>query len=137
MKRIALMVLAGVLALSAVEWDIEQITDEADLWSTDPILVLDAQWHPHILFTQWNEEVHIKVASHDTDLWVIDDVATVSEYFTPYYSIDVDSEGNTYVAYSDWIGMDSSDIFVACDFASANCSVRASFFFSALCALLR
>ena len=115
MKRIALMVLAGVLALSAVEWDIEQITDEADLWSTDPILVLDAQWHPHILFTQWNEEVHIKVASHDTDLWVIDDVATVSEYFTPYYSIDVDSEGNTYVAYSDWIGMDSSDIFVASD----------------------
>ncbi|MBA7696423.1 hypothetical protein ES703_105071 [subsurface metagenome] len=115
MKRIALMVLAGVLALSAAEWDIEQITDEADLWSTDPILVLDAQWHPHILFTQWNEEVHIKVASHDTDLWVIDDVATVSEYFTPYYSIDVDSEGNTYVAYSDWIGMDSSDIFVASD----------------------
>ncbi len=115
MKRIALMVLAGVLALSAVQWDIEQITDEADLWSTDPILVLDAQWHPHILFTQWNEEVHIKVASHDTDLWVIDEVATVSEDFMPYYSIDVDSEGNTLVAYTDWVEMANADIFVASD----------------------
>jgi len=124
MKRIALMVLAGVLALSAVEWDIEEITDEADLWSTDPILVLDAQWHPHILFTQWNEEVHIKVASHDTDLWIIDDVATVSEYFMPYYSIDVDIEGNIFVAYFDWAGMANVDIFVASDeegeFASVN-----------------
>ncbi|TKJ44318.1 hypothetical protein CEE36_00840 [candidate division TA06 bacterium B3_TA06] len=115
MKRIALMVLAGVLALSAAEWETVQITDEADLWSTDPILVLDAQWHPHILFTQWNEEVHIKVASHDTDLWIIDDVATVSEDFMPYYSIDVDAQGNTYIAYFDLVGVGNSDLFFASD----------------------
>ena len=115
MRKPLLILLAGVLALSAAEWDIEQITDEADLWSTDPILVLDAQWHPHILFTQWNEEVHIKVASPDTELWVIDDVAIINEDIDPLYSIDVDSEGNTFVAYFDLVGMENTDIFVATD----------------------
>lgn len=126
MKKIALLLLAGAIALSAAEWNIEQITDASDLWSTDPLLALDAQGQPRVLFTQWNGDVQIKVAARDTDSWFIRDVATVSEEFLPYYSIDVGGDGATYVAYADWVSIDNADIFIATDkdgsFESVNVS---------------
>jgi len=113
MRKTLLILLAGVLVLTAAEWDIEQITDEADLWSTDPILVLDAQWHPHILFTQWNEMVHLRVAIRDTESWFIRDVAEILDM--SYYSFEVDDNGNTFVAFTDMVGENNADIFLATD----------------------
>ncbi len=126
MKKIAFVLLAGLVFLAAAEWNVEQITNAPDLWSTDPLLVLDAQGRPRILFTQWNGEVQIKVAARDTELWVIHDVATVNENFMPFYSIDVDSEANTYVAYSNWTGVSNSDIFIATDKGGSFESVNVS-----------
>jgi hypothetical protein len=121
MRKTLLILLAGVLALSAVEWDVEQVTYEADLWSTDPILVLDAQQNPHILFTQWNEMVHLRVAIVDTEAWFIRDVAEIQGM--SYYSFDIDGDGNTFVAFADIVG-DNTDIFLATDSAGDFVSVN-------------
>jgi len=113
MRRIALMVLAGVLALSAVEWEIEQVTKGTKHYSYQPLLALDDQGYTHVLFTQWNDDVYLKVASNVIGSWVIKEVAPVTE--GPSYCLDVDSEGNTFVAFSQWLDETNWDLFIAAD----------------------
>jgi len=114
MKRIALMVLAGVLALSAVEWETVQITDEIEADCYSPILAMDADGNLRVLYTQWGENVFLKLASNATGSWTIKDVAQVSEDFWEAYGLDVDADGNSFVAYMDWMN-EHSDLFLAAD----------------------
>jgi hypothetical protein len=118
MKKILLVLLTGVLVLSAVEWNIEEIPSDPDCFNVDPLIALDNQGHPRVLFIKADfvaEEAAIQLASKATGSWVIKDVATLLGFYN--YSVDVDQEGNTYVAFSDVssIEEDQYDIFLATD----------------------
>jgi len=118
MRKIALILLSGVLLLSAVEWDIEEIPPDPDCFNVEPLIALDNQGHPRVLFVKVNfatEETVIEVASKTTGAWVIKDVAPLLDFYN--YSVDVDQQGNTYVAFSDVPGIQDEhyDIFLATD----------------------
>lgn len=124
MRKIVLILLAGVLMLSAVQWEIEQVTHEEDKWSLYPLLVLDEAGQPKVLFSQNGVENKLIVASYETEAWSFEEVAVLNEGMQSYYSMDVDSERNTFVAYSDLIGEQNSDIFIASDTQGAFTSVN-------------
>ncbi|TKJ44319.1 hypothetical protein CEE36_00845 [candidate division TA06 bacterium B3_TA06] len=118
MKRIALILLAAVLLLPAVQWETEQVTNERWADSYEPVIAVAPDGSVRILFNQWDnneERLYLKVAYGSAGDWVIKDVAQVSEEASMFYSIDVDAEGNTSLAYSDWTSMENSDIFYATD----------------------
>jgi hypothetical protein len=121
MKRIALMVLAGVLALSAVDWEVEQVTtDTASVVKNfDPLVVMDNQGYARVLFYRYIEDAcTLKVASNATGSWIIENVSAVSDdvfFGGATYSLEVDSKGNTFVIYADEGAPATLDLFLATD----------------------
>jgi hypothetical protein len=117
MRKIALILLAGVLALSAVEWEVKQVTESPDRYSFDPLLVLDEEGYARVLFQQFNDRAYLKVASNATGSWVIKDIPKTTNDYSPGYSLDVDPSGNTVVAFVEWRGPmgEYTDIFLATD----------------------
>ncbi|MCK4231840.1 hypothetical protein KAX21_02720, partial [candidate division WOR-3 bacterium] len=114
MKRIALMVLAGVLALSAVEWDIEQVTNDPSLYSSGPIIAFTPQGQPVILFDQTNDEEYsyLKLVYKENNSWVSEEVLESSGI--GIFRFDIDSEGNMFIAFCRWME-DQYDLFLATD----------------------
>jgi hypothetical protein len=119
MRKTILILLAVVLALSAVEWDVEEVTQSSgEVITGMPIIALDNQGYARVLMVQYNEateESHVKLADNTTGSWEIKEITLVFESFL--YSLDVDSNGNSYVTYSDYetIEADQSELFIAVD----------------------
>jgi len=112
MKKVIAILLTGIILLSAVEWNVEQITANPDIWCTNPILKLDGASRAMILYAEFGEQSLLKVAVDDTDGWWIREVAEVLD---PMYSFDCKADGSILIAYSDWTGLDESDLFLASD----------------------
>lgn len=119
MKKIVLALLAAVLMLSAVEWDVEQVTDVSALTiPSRPLLALDNEGYARVLFRQRTIEVekHLYCASNTTGSWVIRDVDSNYSCDVEYYDIDIDSEGNTNIVYTiAWEQDENYDVFYATD----------------------
>lgn len=111
MKKISLILLAGVVVLTAVEWDTEQITDLMDADSYEPILVLDEAGKARILYSEWGVDNYLRLASNATGTWQIEQVAQAQEPWV--YGLDVDADGYSYVAYFDFVEPMGSDLFFA------------------------
>jgi len=124
MKRIALILLAGVLVLPAVEWDKERITDDMR-FHVNPVLVLDSHGHARVLYIEMDEESGeswLKLASNETGSWDINEVTPLSSYYYEYelyylqtHSLALDSEDNTYVVFFDLTSDELSDLYLATD----------------------
>lgn len=118
MKKIVLILLAGVIVLSAVEWSYEQVADETGLPAHLSILALDKEENPHILFTanDAEEEVNVlKYASPDGEGWVINPVDEVSQYKALNFSFDFTPGNDVMIAYSQVGNAGNMDIYLACD----------------------
>jgi|GEM_PF-1186365 len=116
MKRIALILLAGVIALSAVEWEIEQVTTGPNHYNDWPMIAVDNEGNAGIVYLQYGGdggEDSLMFASNATGSWVITAVSPLMGW----YSLDFDSKGNAYIAFSNnetsWD--DPMDIFLATD----------------------
>lgn len=114
MKRIALMVLAGVIMLSAVEWETEQVTNEPYLYSLYPVIAFLPDGKPLILFEQSNDEdyFYVKKAHKAGDSWVAEELLDASDIGT--FRFDIDSEGNMFIAFCRWMD-EQYDLFLATD----------------------
>ncbi|MBN2378615.1 T9SS type A sorting domain-containing protein [candidate division WOR-3 bacterium] len=112
MKRITIVLISAFLLLPAAEWNVEQVTDNPDYFCVDPILKLDGAGRAMIVYTEFGEESHLKAAVNDTDSWRIRDVA---EVVGPVYSFAINNLGSIVVAYSDWVGEEAVDLFLASD----------------------
>lgn len=115
MKKISLILLTAVLALSAVEWDTEPINISDELNSQYPVLVLDNQDKPRVVYDQYHnhEDIYeLRVAYPNDWPWDEKVVAEQSDYlwWTIPTDIEVDSKGNTFVVYDP-----AGDIYLACD----------------------
>ena len=111
MKRIFVALLGVILSLSAVQWDIEQIPNLSGKHRLFPILTLDNQGYPCILFNE--EHASLNLARNATGEWIITEVA--QGFINDFYSLDLDLEGNIFLAYECVMGEQDPDIFFACD----------------------
>lgn len=113
MRKTIFILLAAVLVLSAVDWDIEQITNTANADNYEPILVLDNEGKARVLYGEWGmeENVTLVVASNASGSWQFEDVAQVMEAWV--YGLDVDADGFSHVTYFDFISETDNDIFYA------------------------
>lgn len=117
MRKIVLTLLTIVLLLSAVEWDVEQVTEEPDKRSGGSLISLDSEGYPHILFTQTDgsSNLFLKVATRQQDEWVQSDVAEVSQFLAVTYSLDVTPDNHNVVVYSGFIFEDDAELYLASD----------------------
>ncbi len=128
MKRIALALLTIVVALSAVEWEYEQVPDDNQFYRVNPKLALDKQGNPYILFVERMEGVEqgsLKVTTKESGEWVERLVSPVTYGFfeeeieghLSYCSFAVDENGNSYVAFTDFneIFSDTTNLYIATD----------------------
>lgn len=119
MKKIVLILLAGALALSAVDWEVQQVTDDPALVEAhDPILAVDDDGYARVLFIQstgdYILQLDLKVASNATGWWVVSQVARLTQDSLVVYGLDVDKNGKTFVVFADY--QDGQfDIFFAAD----------------------
>ncbi|TKJ44320.1 hypothetical protein CEE36_00850 [candidate division TA06 bacterium B3_TA06] len=114
MRKIVLILLAGVLMLSAVEWEIEQVTDDLDRYNYEPSIILDGE-NPLILFEQFDDADYdfLKLAYKDNGSWVTEEVL---DFDAALYNFAMDSEGNLYIAFTDRVGeYEENDLFLATD----------------------
>ncbi|TET23731.1 MAG: T9SS type A sorting domain-containing protein [Candidatus Stahlbacteria bacterium] len=113
MRKIALVLLAGVLVLSAVEWEIEQVTTGENHWNDGSMIALDTDGNVGIVYYQYREvEDSLMFASNATGSWVIKGIMPSAGWA----SFDFDSKGNAYVVLVntyDWD--DTTEIFLAAD----------------------
>lgn len=121
MKKVVLAILTIVVALSAVEWDIEQVTTTDDKTNSGAKLTLDAEGFARVFFGQHDTtrgtfQGDLRVSSNVSGSWVEKVVTVENDSFNCVSEcIAVDSKGNTYVAFiSAILGM-VSDIYLACD----------------------
>lgn len=103
MRKIITILLAGVFTLSAVEWDKELINEDADFINAWSLIALGPESHPYVAFFEsyMSEETpSLRVASKTSGTWEIKNVAPVLE---PSFamSLDIDSEGNSFLTYTD------------------------------------
>jgi hypothetical protein len=120
MKKIVFVLLAAVLALFAVEWDVEQVTTDSTLSCVNPVITLDHDGEPLILFGEHNAVMgfgFLRLASRESDSWEMRNVANVSDFIATAYSFDILPVGNIVVAFSDKFPGDLADIFLAIDTA--------------------
>ncbi len=97
MRKTVLALLTGVLLLSAVEWDIEQVTTGDQYWNDWPVIALDYQGNTGTAYYQYGEtEDSLMYASNATGSWVIEGIS----HLYGWYSLDYDSEGNAYIVFS-------------------------------------
>jgi hypothetical protein len=102
MKRIILILLAVVLALSGIEWDSEQITSESgDRYR--PLLALAPDGSVR---AAWMEGMFFKYASNASGAWVVEDVDPELGCDMEFFDIAVDSDGNIHILYT---GMSVND----------------------------
>lgn len=113
MKKTLMVLFAGACALSAVEWQKEQVTHQTEYDSYAPVIALDAAGKVRILYLEWGGH-YLKVASNTGSSWDIRTVAQVTGAGYSY-SIDVDDSGASYVAYDDYVSEDNPDIFFSTD----------------------
>ncbi|MBD3286289.1 T9SS type A sorting domain-containing protein [candidate division WOR-3 bacterium] len=130
MKKMALILAGGVILLSATQWQEKLLTDDPQHYYVLPSMVLDDEGYVHILYLEMFEDWEVdtvafwlKVSSNETGRWISKEITRLSESFywnldlemqIPY-SIDVDSKGNTYVAYFDFVGEEETRLFFATD----------------------
>jgi len=117
MKKIVLALLAAVLVLSAVEWDVEQVVDPSGLPAYMSTLTLDQVGTPHIVYYVIDDEAKVyilKFAQHIGENWQIRDVATVPRYKLTF-SFDFNSLNDVVIAYTDSVPVGNTDIFLAID----------------------
>jgi hypothetical protein len=114
MKKILFFLLTIAVALFAVEWDVEQVTTGPNHYNDWPAIAVDKQGYVGIVYEQYGEvEDSLMFASNATGSWVITAVSPLMGW----YSLDFDSKGNAYIAFSNnetsWD--DPMDIFLAAD----------------------
>jgi hypothetical protein len=118
MRKIALILLAGALALSAVEWEVQQVTDESGLPAKQSILTLDRYEVPHILYYANDADLEVNVlkyASPTYGSWLIFDVDEVSQYRALSFSFDFTPSNAVIIAYTQVDHSGNLDLYLACD----------------------
>ncbi|TET23732.1 MAG: T9SS type A sorting domain-containing protein [Candidatus Stahlbacteria bacterium] len=128
MKKVVLALLTIVVALSAVEWEVEQVPDDNQFYRVNPKLALDEQGNPYILFVERMEGVEqgsLKVTTKESGEWVERLVSPVTYGFfeeeieghLSYCSFAVDENGNFYVAFTDFneLFSDTMNLYVVTD----------------------
>lgn len=114
MKRIGLVLLAGVTLLSAVAWDIERINTSEDKTYQDAVIALDAEGYARVVFVQIGDTSigrELRMASNSSGSWSEKVVFELNDTFVcEYKGVVVDSKGNTFFAF--WANF---DIYLACD----------------------
>lgn len=116
MKRFVLMVLSSVVVLSAVKWQEEQVTSSTDSNSYMPILALDSDGKPSIVFTRGPTQGPYKldVISEAEPEWITSEIAEIPEGSMVYFSADFSPENHMFVAFS--TRFDSQfDLYLASD----------------------
>ena len=105
MKKMSIALLVCVLTLSAVEWNIEQVTEYPDLMSFFPVIAVDLDGKARIFFGTTDtsyQSFTLKTASNASGSWVIKEVSDVliADFSSLFYGVAVDSNDNTLVTYS-------------------------------------
>lgn len=117
MKKTVMLLLAGALILSAVEWNVEQITFDEDLWNMDPLLAVDRDGLPWLLYTQWGDIAQFMIAHNDGESWHVSDSIELGYRDNLLYSSIVgQGAGEMFMSYADTIeGIDGYELFLATD----------------------
>jgi len=111
MRRVFVALFGVILSLWAVQWDIEEIPNLSGKHRLFPILTLDNQGYPCILFNE--EHSSLNLACNASGEWIVTEVA--QGFINDFYSLDIDSAGNIFLAYECVMGEQDPDIFFACD----------------------
>ncbi len=102
MKGITLSIIIGITAVSAVEWQTEQVNKTPNSLSYYSQIALDPQGAPRLLFFEMNPGgAFLRMASKYGGSWSIKDVSRIYyEAYYEYWSLDIDSKGKNLVAYT-------------------------------------
>jgi hypothetical protein len=116
MIKFVLMFTSSIALLSAVNWQEEQITSSTDTNSYMPILVLDSESKPSIVFTRGTTQgpYTLNIISEAEPEWIIREIAQIPQGSTVYFSADFSSDDHLFVAFSTRFGS-QCDLYLASD----------------------
>ncbi|MBD3285156.1 hypothetical protein GF359_02090 [candidate division WOR-3 bacterium] len=118
MKKVLVVLFALTAFIPAVEWDTEPFDDGSGLAPRNPILTLDRNETPRILYYSncpENEVNILKFASPDGEDWVVNPVDEISQYKALRFSFDFTPSNDVMIAYTQVGNMGNMDIYLACD----------------------
>jgi len=118
MKKVLVGLMTFIVIVTAVQWDIEPVVDGSGLFPRNPILTLDRNETPRILYYSndpENEVNILKFASPDGASWIVNPVDEVSQYKNLGFSFDFTPSNDVMIAYSQVGNMGNMDIYLACD----------------------
>ncbi|TKJ44322.1 hypothetical protein CEE36_00860 [candidate division TA06 bacterium B3_TA06] len=103
-----------------VEWETQYILEDPDYYYYNPMVTLDNQGKVHIAYIHWDHAVdtgNLNVISNQSGEWISETVASVNYpiLWGDLYDIEVDSQGNRYLSYIEYISKFRIYLWLATD----------------------